>query len=322
MISSATKRLLRDTGARVPIVCGPMYPGSNPELVAAVSEAGGFGVVQPIALTRLYGHDYREGLRLIRKLTDRPFGVNITILPKTSASARYAKMNEEFADIAIEEGATFLLTSLGKPDEIVKKAHAHDVRVYHDVHNAKLAKRAYDAGVDGLNLLNNSMGGQTRTHTAEEMIKAVKPLVTEDFPLLCAGGVSTKEQLTHLQSLGYAGAQLGTRFLATSEAKVTDAYKNAIVGAKAEDIVWTNKMAGTNSSVINTPMVSEGGLRTNAFVSWLLRTPATKALTRLYLLKGALEKYDQAAFDPDVQYWQAGKGVDGINSILSCKDVI
>ena len=81
-------------------------------------------------------------------------------------------------------------------------------------------------------------------------------------------------------------------------------------------------MAGTNSSVINTPMVSEGGLRTNAFVSFLLRTPATKALTRLYLLQGALEKYDQAAFDPDVQYWQAGKGVDGISNILTCKEVI
>ena len=72
-------------------------PGSNPELVAAVSENGGFGIVQPIALTRLYKYDYREGLRYIRSLTDKPFGVNITILPKTAASARYAKMNEDFA---------------------------------------------------------------------------------------------------------------------------------------------------------------------------------------------------------------------------------
>ncbi|GMI28510.1 hypothetical protein TrRE_jg9687 [Triparma retinervis] len=322
MISASTKRFLKDTGSRVPIVCGPMYPGSNPELVAAVSEAGGFGVVQPIALTRLYGHDYREGLRLIKTLTDRPFGVNITILPKTAASAKYAKMNEDFADIAIEEGVPFLLTSLGKPNDIVEKAHANGVKVYHDVHNAKLAGRAYEAGVDGLNLLNNGMGGQTGAYTAEEIITAVKPLVPEDFPLMCAGGVSTPDQLKHLQDLGYAGAQLGTRFLATHEAKITDAYKEAIVKASSSDIVWTNKMAGTNSSVINTPMVSEGGLRTNAFVSFLLRTPATKALTRLYLLQGALEKYDQAAFDPDVQYWQAGKGVDGISNILTCKEVI
>jgi NAD(P)H-dependent flavin oxidoreductase YrpB (nitropropane dioxygenase family) len=62
----------------------------------------------------------------------------------------------------------------------------------------------------------------------QEIITAVKPLVPEDFPLMCAGGVSTREQLKHLQDLGYAGAQLGTRFLATHEAKITDAYKEAI----------------------------------------------------------------------------------------------
>ena len=79
-LSAATRRLLNDTGAKIPIVKGPMYPGSNPELVAAVSEAGGFGVVQPISLTHLYGHDFREGLRLIKSLTSKPFGVNFTIL--------------------------------------------------------------------------------------------------------------------------------------------------------------------------------------------------------------------------------------------------
>ena len=323
-VSAASKRLLRDTGARLPIVCGPMYPGSNPELVAAVSEAGGFGVVQPIALTRLYGHDYREGLRYIKSLTSKPFGVNITILPKTAASARYAKMNEEFADIAIEEGVKFLLTSLGKPDSIVEKAHRHGVKVYHDVHNSKLALRAIDAGVDGLNLLNSSMGGQTGQYSPSEIIRSVQEShsTSSDFPMLCAGGISTATDLSKMLDLGYAGVQCGTRFLATEEAKITDAYKNAIVQAKRDDIVWTNKMAGTNSSVIYTDMVAEGGLRTNSFVSYLLRNSMTKSLTRLWLLKGALEKYDQAAFDPNVQYWQAGKGVDGIDAVLKCEEVL
>mmetsp|Transcript_11934 Transcript_11934/g.24224 ORF Transcript_11934/g.24224 Transcript_11934/m.24224 type:complete len:346 (+) Transcript_11934:68-1105(+) len=321
---SATKRLLKDTGARLPVVCGPMYPGSNPELVAAVSESGGFGIVQPIALTRLYKHDYREGLRYIRSLTDKPFGVNITILPKTAASARYAKMNEDFANIAIEEGVSFLLTSLGKPDEIVKKAHASGVKVYHDVHNAKLAVRAIEAGVDGLNLLNSSMGGQTGSSTAEEIISAVKAanVTDDDFPMLCAGGIGDSAGLEAMLGLGYAGVQCGTRFLASEEAKVTDAYKNAIVSSSSDDIVWTNKMAGTNSSVIRTPMVEEGGLRTNAFLSFLLRQPMTKAMTRLWLLKGAMDKYDQAAFDPEIQYWQAGKGVDCIHAIQSCREIM
>ena len=126
-LSAASRRLLADTGAKVPIVCGPMYPGSNPELVAAASEAGGFGIVQPISLTHLYGHDFRAGLRHIKSLTDKPFGVNFTIVP----NAKYKKQMDEWMDISIDEGVKFFLTSLGKPHDIVKKAHANGVKVYH-----------------------------------------------------------------------------------------------------------------------------------------------------------------------------------------------
>ena len=116
--TAAMRRFLADTGAKVPVICGPMYPGSNPELVAAVSDAGGFGVVQPISLTHLYGHDFRAGLRLIRSLTPAPFGVNFTIVP----NKRYMRQIDEWVDIAIDEGVKFFLTSLGKPDAIVRTA--------------------------------------------------------------------------------------------------------------------------------------------------------------------------------------------------------
>ena len=115
-----TKTFLKDTGASIPVVCGPMYPGSNPELIAAVSEAGGFGVVQPLSLTSLYGHDFREGLRLIKSLTDKPFGVNFTIFG--GGNKKYHDNNKKWMDISIEEGVKFFLTSLGKPTEIVKIA--------------------------------------------------------------------------------------------------------------------------------------------------------------------------------------------------------
>ena len=80
--------LTRDAGIRVPLICGAMYPCSNPELVAAVSEAGGIGIVQPIALTYVHGHDYRAGLRLIKSLTAKPFGMNALI---EDSSSRYRK---------------------------------------------------------------------------------------------------------------------------------------------------------------------------------------------------------------------------------------
>ncbi len=104
-MNSNVKQFLSDTGAKKPVVCGPMYPGSNPELVAAVSDSGGFGVVQPVALTSLYGHDFREGLQLIKQLTDKPFGVNFTIFG--GANKKYHEQMKEWMEISIEEGIKF-----------------------------------------------------------------------------------------------------------------------------------------------------------------------------------------------------------------------
>ena len=108
ILSPATRRMLADTGAKIPIIKGPMYPGSNPELVAAVSEANGFGIVQPISLTTLYAHDFRAGLQLIKSLTSKPFGVNLTIID----NKKYARQMDEWMDIAVDEGVRFFLTSV------------------------------------------------------------------------------------------------------------------------------------------------------------------------------------------------------------------
>ena len=109
-MKKSTQKFLKDIGVKIPIVCGPMYPGSNPELVAAVSDAGGFGVVQPLALTSLYGHDFREGLKLIKNLTNKPFGVNFTIFG--GANKKYHEQMKKWMEISIEEGIKFFLTSL------------------------------------------------------------------------------------------------------------------------------------------------------------------------------------------------------------------
>lgn len=179
--ATATQRLLNHTGASIPVIKGPMYPGSNPELVAAVSEAGGFGVVQPISLTHLYGHDFREGLRLIKSLTSQPFGVNFTIVP----NKKYQKQMDEWMDIAIDEGIKFFLTSLGKPDKIVRKAEKHNIVVYHDVHTPEVAVKAAGAGVHGLNCLNSSMGGQTGAFRPEPH-KALLPVRPHTAFVVCS----------------------------------------------------------------------------------------------------------------------------------------
>jgi len=311
-MKNLTQQFLKDTGAEVPIICGPMYPGSNPELVAAVSEAGGMGVVQPVALTAIYGHDFREGLQLIKKLTNKPFGVNFTIFG--GANKKFHELMKEWMEISIEEGVKFFLTSLGKPNEVVKIAKQHDIKVYHDVPNKKVALAMRDAGVDGLNCINWRGGGQTGIQSAEKFMEELHDI---GIPLICAGGIGNATDFQKALDMGYAGAQLGTRFLATHECIVTDTYKQAIVNSTEADIVWTNKIAGNNSSVIKTPDIMKGGLRTGPIISYMLTKKRWKNYARSYLSSRGLKKYSEATFDDKVEYWQAGKGVGNITSVES-----
>ena len=316
-MSSFTKTFLADTGAETPIVCGPMYPGSNPELIAAVSDCGGFGIVQPVSLTSLYGHDFREGLRLIKTLTDKPFGVNFTIFG--GANKKYHEQMKEWMEISIEEGIKFFLTSLGKPDSVVKKAKDHGVKVYHDVPNKKVAVAMKDSGVDGLNCINWRGGGQTGIQSAEQFMEELHDI---GIPLICAGGIGNTEDYKQAIKMGYAGVQLGTRFLATTECKITDSYKQAIVDSSEEDIVWTNKIAGNNSSVIKTADIMKGGLRTGPIINYMLRKRRLKKYARMWLMSKGLRNYSKTAFDDNVQFWQAGKGLGNINSVTSVAEVI
>jgi nitronate monooxygenase len=312
-----TQQFLQDSGAKVPIICGPMYPGSNPELIAAVSEAGGFGVVQPVTMTSLYGHDFRKGLQLIKQLTKKPFGVNFTIFG--GANQKYHEQMKTWMEIAIEEDIKFFLTSLGKPHEVIKRAKENGIKVYHDVHNKKVALAMIDAGVDGLICLNWRAGGQTGVQSAEQFMEELKNV---HIPLICAGGIGNKEDYQKALEMGYAGVQMGTRFLATHECKVSNTYKQAIVNAEEKDIVWTNKIAGNNSSMIKTDDIMKGGLRTGPIINFMLKHDKLKKYARMYLMSRGLKKYNKAAFDDSVQYWQAGKGVGNIHSVKSVKEVI
>jgi len=316
-MKSSTKQFLQDTGAEVPIVCGPMYPGSNPELIAAVSEAGGFGVVQPVALTSLYGHDFREGLQLIKKLTNKPFGVNFTIFG--GANQKYHEQMKKWMDISIEEGVKFFLTSLGKPTEIVKIAKQNGIKVYHDVPNKKVALAMRDTGVDGINCINWRGGGQTGIQSAEQFMEDLHDI---GIPLICAGGIGNASDFQKALEMGYAGVQLGTRFLATHECKVTNGYKQAIVDSTEADIVWTNKIAGNNSSMIKTPDIMKGGLRTGPIISYMLTKKKLKKYARMYLMSRGVKKYSKAAFDDSIKFWQAGKGVGNITSVQSVAEVV
>src|ERR1700742_1872575 len=126
----------KQVGVQYPIICGAMYPCSNPELVAAASDAGAIGVVQPVSMTYVYGHDFRADLKLIKCLTPRPFGMNALI---EQSSKMDRQRVEKWIDIALEEGVRFFVTSLGNPKWVVDRTARAGAIVYHDVTESKWA---------------------------------------------------------------------------------------------------------------------------------------------------------------------------------------
>jgi len=309
---------LKHTGIELPIICGAMYPCSNPELVAAVSEAGGIGIVQPISLVFVHKHDFRQGLQLIKSMTQKPFGMNIIT---EKSSKMYQERMEKYLDIALEEGVRFFITSLGNPKWVTERVHAQGGFVYHDVVDRRWALKALDSGVDGIICVNNRAGGHAGQRSLETLHNEMNDL---NVPLIAAGGISTSAQVEHAMKSGYLGVQLGTRFIATSECNAHEDYKKAIVDAHEQDIVLTEKISGVPVSVIYSESVKRMGLRANPVARYMLKHPKFKHWMRMYYTLQSAWKLKNASLKgySYSDFWQAGKSVEGINSIQSAAEVI
>jgi nitronate monooxygenase len=295
-----------------------MYPCSNPELVAAVSEAGGIGVVQPLSLTYVHGHGFREGLRLIRRLTARPVGMNALI---EESSRTYRARMERWIDVALEEGVRFFVTSLGNPRWVVERVSPAGGIVYHDVTERRWAEKGRDGGVRGLVAVNERAGGHAGGRSAEALLEELLPL---GLPVVCAGGIGTPEEFARVLGLGYAGAQLGTRFIATPECRASEAYKRAIVAAGEDDIVLTERLTGVAVAVIATPSVRRLGTKAGPLARWMLRGRRTKRWMRtLYALRSLRALKRGLLRDaPELDYWQAGRSVAGIDRIEPAGEIV
>ncbi|MBX3249180.1 MAG: nitronate monooxygenase [Myxococcales bacterium] len=310
--------LTRALGIEVPLICGAMYPCSNPELVAAVSAAGGIGVVQPISMSFVHGHDLREGIRLIRSLTDRPIGFNAIV---EKSSRVYEDRMRKWIDVALEEGVRFFITALGNPRWVVDRVHAVGGVVYHDVTERRWAELALGHGVDGLICVNARAGGHAGAKTPEALMDELGGL---GAPLVCAGGVGDEATFVRMLDLGYAGVQMGTRFIATEECRAHDDYKRAIVDARADDIVLTEKISGIPVAVIKTPYVQRVGTKAGFVAKRLLRHPKGKHYMRMFYQVKSVWQLKKASLQGMTykDYFQAGRSVDGVSRVEPAGDVV
>jgi len=308
----------KQAGIELPLICGAMFPCSNPELVAAVSEAGGIGIVQPMSLVYVHGHEFRNGLGLIRSLTDKPVGFNAIV---ERSSRRYEEKMRNWVDMAIEEGIRFFITALGNPKWVVDKVHSVGGFVYHDVTSSRWAQKALDNSVDGLICVNNRAGGHLGVQTVDRLYRELSKF---GVPLICAGGVSTPEGFRNCIEMGYAGVQMGTRFIAAEECKVHPDYKEAIVNAGSDDIVVTERISGMPLSVIGTEHTDKAGTKAGPIAKWLLKGKRTKRWMRMYYYIRSTGKMKNASLKGGgyKDYFVAGKSVEGINSIEPAAEIV
>jgi nitronate monooxygenase len=317
-MSAVTTRLTRDAGIELPVIGGAMYPCSNPELVAAVSEAGGIGIMQPVSLTYVHGHEFRAGIRFMRMLTKHPIGMNVLL---ETSSRIYTERMTQWLDVALEEGIRFFVTSLGNPRWVVQRVEKLGGRVYHDVTERKWADKAMQGGVHGLIAVNSRAGGHAGGRTAEQLFHELVPL---GLPLVCAGGIGAPRDFADALRIGYDGVQLGTRLIATTECTASDAYKAAIVSANEDDIVLSERITGVPLAVIRTPYVERVGTKAGAFGRWMLRGRKTKHWMRAFYAVRSAVRLRKAALTPNAtqDYWQAGRSVAGIDSIKTVAEVM
>ena len=250
---------------KYPIVCAPMFLVSTVKLVVAASKAGGIGTFP--ALNYRPVERYHEAIREIKSLTDKPFGINIIV----QQSNKYQHKQLEYA---LEEKTPLIITSLGKPRETIQLAHQARSKVYCDVINLDHAKKVADLGADGLIAVGSGAGG----HAGDISPFALIPSLVQEIglPVLAAGSIVDGRGMAAAFALGAAGVYLGTRFIASAEAEVDQAYKDAIIGARSEDIVNTHRVDGFPGNFIYNPALQQVGLKDGIFETLASRSKRIK----------------------------------------------
>jgi enoyl-[acyl-carrier protein] reductase II len=199
-----------------PIIQGGMIWVSGYKLAAAVSNAGGLGL---IGAGSMYPNVFREHVQKCKKATDKPFGVNIPML--------YSNV-EELMQIIIEEEVKIVFTSAGNPKTWTAFLKEHGITVVHVVSSVKFALKAQDAGVDAVVAEGFEAGGHNGRE--ETTTLALIPMVKEKLkiPLIAAGGIATGEAILAMRILGADAVQLGSRFVASEESSAHDNFKQLI----------------------------------------------------------------------------------------------
>ncbi len=231
-IQTAVTRML---GIDLPIIGAPMFLVSYPDLVCAVSNAGGIGTMP--ALNYRTTDELRAGLTEIRSRTTKPIGINLILHKEHNP-----KWAEQF-QVCLEFKVELLITSLGSPRSIIKEAKSVGSKVYCDVTTLKHANIVAKSGADALIAVAQGAGGHAGAISPFALIPYLKHEIPE-LPVVASGAISNGKQMAAALALGADAVYLGTRLIATPEANAYAEYKQMLIDSAPEEIIYSPKISG------------------------------------------------------------------------------
>lgn len=226
-------------GIEYPIIQGGMVWVSYHALCAAVSEAGGLGILGAGSMT---SDELREEIRLVKSKTKKPFGINVPIAKPDS---------DELIDLAIEEGVNVISTSAGNPKRFTRSIQDAGLKVIHVSPSPTLAVKAAEAGVDAVAAEGIEAGGHDGFEEITTMALIPQVVKKLHIPVIAAGGIADSRGFVAALALGAKGVQIGTRFAATPEAMGHPRFKESILKANDTGTVITGRHIGPTRCVRN-----------------------------------------------------------------------
>ncbi|MBD0831802.1 NAD(P)H-dependent flavin oxidoreductase [Aestuariibaculum sediminum] len=299
---------------KYPIIQAPMFLVSNTAMVKSAMSSGIAGCIPALNYRTLDA--LRAAIKELKnaKVEGGAFGFNL-IVNKSNI-----KYKEQLA-VLCEEGCDFIITSLGSPEETIKEAHKVGIKVFCDVVDLNYAKKVEHLNADAVIAVNNQAGGHRGDLSPETLIKLLSAKC--NIPVISAGGVGCKADLDKMISFGAAGVSVGSPFIASEEANVTAAYKQACVDYGSDDIVVTERISGTPCTVINTPYVQKIGTKATWLERILNKNKKLKKWVKMIRFAIGMNATKNAATKATYKtVWVAGPSIEHTTEILPVSSII
>ena len=299
-------------GIEFPVIMAPMFLVSDEKMIIEAIKSGITGSIP--ALNYRNTDDLRRAIRKIKSEANGPFGINLIV---NNSNFLY----KEQLQVCCEEQVDFFITSLGSPEETIKKAKEFNIKVFCDVTDLNFALKVEKLGADAVIAVCKEAGGHAGPTSYKDLIPQLKKELK--IPVFSAGGIGTGRGIKEMLELGSDGVSMGSIFIATTEAPVSDDYKKACVTYGAKDIVLTTKLSGTPCTVINTPYVQKVGTSQNWFERILNKNKRLKKWFKALTFMRGMKSLRNAAFSSTYKtVWCAGPSIEYVNEIKPIKDVV